>query len=102
MTWHRLKVNVKGIEMTNEEFGVIKTELERLGRGLSEAVRQIFHQEAEITALRWIIEQSGLAIASELDVARDEAIRQLNAPLERIGADELPRRLHKRRERWRM
>lgn len=89
--------------MTNEEFGVIKAELERLGRGLSEAVRQIFYQEAEITALRWIIEQNGVAIAGELDVARDEAIRQLNAPLERIGAtDELPRRLHKRRETWRI
>ena len=89
--------------MTDEEFGVIKAELERFGRGLTEAVRQIIHQEAEITALRWIIEQSGVAIAGELDVAREEAIRQLNAPLERIApgaADERPRRLHMRREKW--
>jgi hypothetical protein len=91
--------------MTDEEFGVIKTELERLGRGLTEAVRQIIYQEAEITALRWIMEQHGVAIAGELDIARDEAILQLNAPLERIsagGVDEVPRRVHRRRERWRM
>ena len=89
--------------MTDEEFGVIKTELERLGRGFSEAVRQMLQQEAEITALRWIIEKSGIAIPGELDIARDEAIRQLNAPLERLGGtDDLPRRIRKRRETWRM
>lgn len=91
--------------MTDEEFGVIKEELERLSKTLAEAVRHIFHQEAEITALQWIVERNGIVFADELDVAREEAIRQLNAPVERLaatGADEVPRRLRKPREKWRM
>ena len=91
--------------MTDEEFGVIKAELERLSRGLTEAVRHIIHQEAEITALEWIIEKNGLVIPGEFDVAREEAIRQLSVPVERTGAtgvDDVPRKLRRPREKWRM
>jgi len=91
--------------MTDEEFGVIKAELERLSKAFTEAVRHIIHQEAEITALQWIVERNGMAIPGELDVAREEAIRQISAPAERMaatGADEVPRRLRRPREKWRM
>jgi hypothetical protein len=65
--------------MTDEQAQAIFTELLRITRGFSEAVRQISEMKAEIVALQWIVEKKVVASAEELDALRDEALRRSNA-----------------------
>jgi len=75
--------------MTDQEFSVIRDELHMLGTGLKKAVCQIVEQEAEIRALRSIIEQKGLATQAEMDEECDIAVRQLTDSLRRPDSDDL-------------
>ena len=63
--------------MTNKEFSAIQTELKKLSRALSNAFHYILDQETEIRALRSVLEQRELVSGKELDMARNEAIREV-------------------------
>ncbi len=63
--------------MTEQEFGVIRAELQRLTTGLSRAIEQIVEQEAEINALRSVLERKKVASSHELELARSQAAKEL-------------------------
>jgi hypothetical protein len=67
--------------MSEEEFAVILHEFRQLRRALSEAVGQITHQEGEIKALQWLIEEKRLATPDELDAACEKGARLIHALL---------------------
>ena len=63
--------------MTDEQLGMVVATLQQLNRGFTEIARHVLEQEADIGAIRSILEQKGVAPAEELDRARDEAARGL-------------------------
>lgn len=63
--------------MTDEQFGIVITALLQLNRGFTEIARHIISQDAEICAIRSILEQKGLVPSEEVERARDEAARGL-------------------------
>ena len=67
--------------MTEQEFHVIRTELERLTTGLSKAIEQIVAQEAVINGLQAVLESKRLASPHELELAREKAARELDRML---------------------
>jgi len=61
--------------MSEQEFAVLLAEFRQLRRAISDAVTQILHQEEEIKALQWFIQQKRLATQEELEVASREGAR---------------------------
>jgi hypothetical protein len=82
--------------MTDEELGMLLAALLQLNRGFKEVARSIVEQEAEIGALRTILEQKGIAPGDELDRAREEAVRRLKEGLA-ATSNRTCRRLSRRR-----
>src|SRR5262245_50003854 len=67
--------------MTEQEFDVIRTELQRITTGLNKAIEQIVEQDAEIDAFRSILERKSLATPHELQLALDRAAKELDEVL---------------------
>jgi len=63
--------------VTDEEFKVIRVELEKLGSAINQAVRQLVEQQAAINSLQRILEQKHLTSPEELERARSEAAKEL-------------------------
>jgi hypothetical protein len=62
--------------MTDEQTVAIFSEMLRITRGFTEAVRQIAEMKAEIVALQWVLESKGVSY-QEMDAARDEVLKRL-------------------------
>jgi hypothetical protein len=63
--------------MTDEQLGMMMASLLQLNRGFREVANHILEQEAEIDAIRSVLERKGIAPSDDLDRARDEAVRRL-------------------------
>jgi hypothetical protein len=63
--------------MTEEQVGMLAATLVQLSRGFREVARHIVEQEAEIRAIRSILERKGIAPEDELERARNEASSRL-------------------------
>ena len=63
--------------MNEQKLAEILIEGLRITRGLRVAINLISVQQAEIIALRGILQAKGLISAQELDAARDEALSRL-------------------------
>jgi len=61
--------------MTDEQLGMLVAALLQLNRGFREVARHIVEQEAEMDAIRSILDRKGIAPSDELDRAGDEAVR---------------------------
>ena len=74
-------------KMSDEEFEVILAELRQLRRAVTDSVAEIVHQQTEIRALHWLLEQKGIATAQELENAKVEGAREVSQILSQSAAE---------------
>lgn len=74
--------------MTDDQVGMLAAAMLQLNRGFLEIVRTVLEQEAEIAAIRSLLERKGVAHTEELERAQDDAIQKLQ---EGFPAGRIPR-----------
>lgn len=84
--------------MSDEEFEIILAELRQLRRALTESVAEIVHQQSEIRALHWLLEQKGIATAQELESAKVEGAREVTLILSQNATEGPDTPLHAARD----